>query len=352
VLVTDSAPWASSGPVSDLVEAVHPIETVARAAAEGDLYLVARVREAARRHPGSVVLAVGGGSVLDAARIAALMDSDARVAAAVPAALGRDERVFMWPGARGAGNPVFCVPSTLGTAAEVSPVAIVRGGGRTLLCVSPALRSRVAALDPDVTATLDRATLLAGLVEPMSRAAVPAVAGAALAPADRLASALVETLVDLGTSAAAAPPGAVPDAEWRLAAALTSAATHTTFLAVGRAPFGHALWPVATEVMAATGLSKPAVLGLLLPVWLDGLASGALGPAFGTAARVRTILGADPAPAAARLRSWLAGLQLAKATTAFDIASVTARVERWQENGFLQDAAPAEIAWLVGTVAG
>ena len=229
---------------------------------------------------------------------------------------------------------------------------MVRGGGRTLLCVSPALHSRAAALDPDVTATLPLDTLVAGLVEPMSRAMVPAVAGVPLTLSDRLASALVETLVDLGESAAATPPGAVPDAEWRLAAALASAATHTTFLALGRSPFGHALWPVATELMTATGLTKPAVLGLLLPAWLDGIAAGALGPSFGTADRVKTILGEDPSAAAARQRCWLAGLHPAEATMTVDVAAVTARVAKWQAWGFLPGATPAEIGWLVGAAAG
>lgn len=352
LLVTDAALREAGGAVADLVETTRPVEIVARAAAEGDLDLVARVRAAADRHPGAALLAVGGGSVLDAARLAALMVSDVRAVAAVPAAFARDAGVLMWPGARDAGSPVVCVPSTLGTAAEVSPVAIVRDGGRTLLCVGPSLRPRLAALDPDVTATLGRDALVAGLVEPLSRAVVPAVAGNPLTLNDRLAAALAQTLFDLGASAAAAPPGAIPDAEWRLAAALTSAATHTSFLAVGRPPFGHVLWPVATEVMTATGIAKPAALGLLLPAWLDGIAAGALGPAFGTTERVRTVLGTGPAAAATWLRGWLAALGMARPVRTADVALVSARIARWRTNGFLPAAPLSEIAWLVDAVVG
>lgn len=352
LLVTDAALREACGAEADLVEATRPVEIVAHEADEKDLDLVARVRAAADRHPGAAMVAIGGGSVLDAARLAALMVADVRTAAAVPAALARDAGVFMWPGSRDAGNPVVCVPSTLGTAAEVSPVAIVRDGGRTLLCVCPALRARRAILDPDVTGTLGRGALVAGLVEPLSRAVVPAVAGNRLTLADRLASALAQTLFDLGAAAAAASPGAVPDAEWRLAAALTSAATHTTFLALGRPPFGHPLWPFATEVMTATGTRKAEALCLLLPAWLEGIAAGALGPAFGTAERVRAVFGTGPAAAAGQLRSWLAALGLAGTAVTADVAPVAGRVARWRANGFFPAATPTEIAWLVDAVVG
>lgn len=230
---------------------------------DSDAEFVARVR--ARAH-GRPVLAVGGGSVLDPARVAV---------SGLP--VTGDGPVLV-PAAPTASCDIVCVPSTIGTAAEVSPVAVLRGGA--VMLVSPALRARVAILDPSVTANPDSAALRLGLIEPWARAVVPVVADQGLRLQDAMALALAGVLEDLAT--------APIDADWRLTAALASAQTHTAFLALQRPPFSHVLWPVVMEFAGLTGVSKQRALAVLLPGWLESNEREDL------AARVRTAWPARP----------------------------------------------------------
>jgi NADP-dependent alcohol dehydrogenase len=269
---------------------------------------------------------------------------DAAFSARLPAAI-KAGGLMMWPAPRAQACPVICIPTTIGTAAEVSPVGIIRDQPRTLLLVSPALRSAVAILDPDATAGLDSRTLTAGLVEPLSRVMVPGITGAALPLQDGLGAALCQILLDLGEQAARRPP----DAAWRLAAALTSAQTHTAFLALGRSPFGHVLWPLASEIMTATGITKSAALQGLMPAWLAGLDTGQLDAVFGHRDRVRCIFAREPSEAAQQLAAWFRRTQATLPALAFDAGAVASEVaQRWQAGGFfLRDARAAQIRWLL-----
>jgi alcohol dehydrogenase class IV len=211
----------------------------------GDADFVAQIRDGAH---GRQVVAVGGGSILDPARVAV---------AGLPVT---GDGPLLVPAAPTASCDIVCVPSTIGTAAEVSPVAVLHDSG-TLMLVSPRLRARMAILDPAVTANPDSAALRLGLIEPWARAVVPVVAGDGLRVQDAVALALAEVLEDL--------TGAAIDAAWRRAAALASIQTHTAFLAVQRPPFSHVLWPVVMEFAGLAGVSKQRALAVLLPGWLE-----------------------------------------------------------------------------------
>jgi len=302
------------------------------------------VADALARHPMAVPVALGGGSVMDVVRLAAL-------AAADPGAGNRrcaaDGPTFLTTRAV---NPTVCIPSTIGTGSEVSPVAVLNTVAGTAMIVSPGLRSAAAVFDPRVTGTLPPAALAAGLVEPWARICVPAIAGDRLRFQDGLASGLAATILGLGDELAGNLT-AVPDDDWRSAAALASAQTHLGLFALGRAPAGHVLWPLATELIRSTALPKATVLAALVPAWLRCIAAGAVGRAWGSADRVRTILGVDPAEAATRLEAWMGVLSLPTVLPAVtDIEAVVARVvDPWQASGlFLSGASRPEIAAVVG----
>jgi hypothetical protein len=168
--------------------------------------------------------------------------------------------------------------------------------------------------------------------------------------------ALFEALIHLGR------PGARLDDSWRLAAALASVQTHTAFLSIGRSPFGHALWPCATELMAATGANKPTVLSWLLPAWARGLVGGRLhSPVFGSPKRLAALTGWPAVDVATRLAEWFAGLGLPEGVAGLDEGSpqdvrsiVKARevaaavICTWQASGwFLAGASQGELEWLI-----
>lgn len=335
----------------DAVRARAPaLEVVLVGSSDPSGEVAASVAGALARRPGGVPVALGGGTVMDLVRLAAL-------AAADPAADG-----FGAP-ADGptvlptrAVNPTVCIPTTIGTAAEVSAVAVRTGPGGTAMIVSPGLRSAAVVLDPALTGTLPTAALGAGLVEPWARVCVPAIAGSRLRFQDGLAAGMGATILDLGEELAGhRAAGTAADGGWRAAAALASIQTHLGLLALGRAPAGHVLWPLATEVVRATGLPKPTALAALIPAWLRGIATGAVGPDWGTPDRARAILGLDPGAAAVRLRTWLGGLGLPTQLPAtVDVDAVTARVvSPWQASGWFLGGVPrAEIAAVLTAAAG
>lgn len=347
IVVTDAT---VAGAQAQLLARLEPAAVVVRAAGEADLALLDRILAARRVRPDAALVGVGGGSVLDVTKLAALAGRDPAAGAALRTALGGHDGLLLWPAeSRQAVADVVCVPATIGTATEVSPIAVLRRDDRLVMVGGAGLRPRVAILDADVTATVDPAVLVAGLAEAYARAVVPAVAGAALPVQDGIAGALGALLLRLAQAAASAG-----DAGWREAAAVASAQTHLALAAVGRGPFGHVLWPVATEVAAATGAPKGAVLAALLPAWLDCLATGTAGPVLGDALRAVTVTGAPPAVTATRLRAafqpvadpWRPVL----AALPVD-ATVAAVVRRWQSGGFfLRGATGADLTALLAAL--
>lgn len=376
VLVVDAEVWRlQQGQLRETIENRAATRLIV-AAGDSDGQRVGAISAELAQYPDATVVAVGGGSVLDAARLAVLARRDRQVRPMLEHGSG----MAMFPAERTASAALVCVPTTFGTAAEVSPIAMFRDGGRKVMVVSPALRAHVAVIDPALTDSLPPQLCAGGLLEPWSRAVVPAVCGEPLLPADAMARALADTVETLGRELAgamradhhsvgvdhAATPGGDRSADgtaWRLAAALTSAQTHTAFLSLGRSPFGHVLWPFATEISAGWGVSKAVALMWLIPAWLEGLAAGELGASFGTPMRVQQILGSAPADAADDFRRWCAGLgQGVAASTSrtpptlllptlspLTPATVTTGVRSiWQDGGyFLSGVSAREISWLV-----
>jgi len=344
ILVTDLFVLNRVDAISRIKSSLPVSCEVVRNPSDSDLEFLQRVYEASARYPHQTMVACGGGSVLDVARIAALARAEPLLMKWVIKCSAQGG-VFFWPTRRVHACPIVCVPTTLGTGSEVSPVAVVRSADRVAMLVGPALRSATSILDPGATFCQDRYTLTAGLIEPLSRVLVPAVTGDSLPLQDGLAASMFRIFQKLGDSAITDST----DKDWRLAAALASTQTHTAFLALNRSPFGHVLWPLATELMIATGVSKAAALQSLLPAWLTGLQNGMLGPGFGCKTRVVELLGGEPVFVAQELMKWLGRVQRSTHIRQLHVDVVAQRVAmQWQTHGpFLPSVPLSEIRWLL-----
>jgi NADP-dependent alcohol dehydrogenase len=222
--------------------------------------------------PGAPLLAVGGGTVLDLAKLGA-------VAARSPATLEQIRRHARRAGfvvlastvTRGA--PLLALPTTIGTGAEVSGVACVddEPGHRTLVS-SAQLRPDLAILDPVATRTLPMQLVREGALEALLRVAGPEIASPSRVPMARFEAHDLVRRLARALDACRATRGV--DDEARLALAQLSSATHGGWALVGRSPFPSPLWFVATELSNVLDLTKMAATALLLAPWLQRVADG------------------------------------------------------------------------------
>ncbi|MDB5550371.1 MAG: alcohol dehydrogenase [Rhizobium sp.] len=107
------------------------------------------------------IIALGGGSVIDAAKFIALLATNAGVAADFAGA----------PGAKhGPGAPLIVIPTTAGTGSEASPSAGIHPDAHTatLGMSSRHLVPKVAILDPDLTASLPKRLTAATGIDALS----------------------------------------------------------------------------------------------------------------------------------------------------------------------------------------
>lgn len=136
--------------------------------------LVEQGGELARKEQIDVVVAVGGGSVIDAAKGIALLTRTAGTLADYADTAPSRKPI-------GEAAPVVAVPTTAGTGAEATQVAVFSHHGAKTSITAPALRPAVALIDPDLSAACDALTTascgadaLAHAMEAcMSRAAQP-----------------------------------------------------------------------------------------------------------------------------------------------------------------------------------
>ena len=106
------------------------------------------------------IVAVGGGSVLDTAKIVAALAASGGEAAAL---IGHPERIV-------AVAPLIAIPTTVGTGSESSPVAAlhVAAGGPAIGTRGPLLVPRVALCDPTLARTLPRRLIAATGIDALS----------------------------------------------------------------------------------------------------------------------------------------------------------------------------------------
>ena len=151
-LVVTDARLAADPEFTDLVDSLGPVglEAIvfAETIAELPVECIDKAVEAGRAHGADLVIGIGGGSCLDAAKIAALLLAHG----------GKASDYYGEFKVPGPVLPLILMPTTSGTGSEVTPVAVVTDPDRAVKVgiASPHLISHTAICDPDLTRTCPR----------------------------------------------------------------------------------------------------------------------------------------------------------------------------------------------------
>jgi alcohol dehydrogenase class IV len=198
-----------------------------------------------------VLLAVGGGSVMDLAKAAAVIASGVSL-----------ESVLAGMTVEAGGVPVIALPTTAGSGAEVSRGAIVlhRSAGRKRGIRGPGVAARVALVDPQLTVTADERVTAESGFDAMAHAVETSVSLAASPVNVLLAGEAMRRLL-------AAVPAAIHDP--RDLDARESAAYAAMLMGINLATASTCLpHRMQYPVGAATGTSHPRGVAALFPSWL------------------------------------------------------------------------------------
>ncbi|MBD8206452.1 MULTISPECIES: iron-containing alcohol dehydrogenase [unclassified Microbacterium] len=204
-----------------------------------------------------VVVAVGGGTVIDAAAVAALAVSSPSVFAYALARAGRGPVVEL-PPREPSGIAFIAVPTTVGTSAESNAVAVLRTERGFRLLLGDRLRPDHAVLDAANYASLPSDTVREGALEALLRVTGARTSARADGRASSRAVGVVRALLAAGSATE-------PDA---LRIARLSAATQRAGVLCGRDPFASRHWYLANETAFVSGLSKmQATAAVIGSVW-------------------------------------------------------------------------------------
>ncbi|AND16070.1 hypothetical protein C5C18_13890 [Rathayibacter tritici] len=207
----------------------------------------------------SAVLALGGGSVIDRAKLARAAAEGADLQAATSMAPGH--AVLETARSR---LPLIAMPTTLGTGSERNSNAVLAAGDRRFLVSGSVLLPEAAVLEPALTRSLSAAAVLSGVFEALARTLEPYASPTTQAGADQLALATAGRLAVLGDAVASGPSGPAAE-ETRLEIARLSGLSHAPAMHAGRAAFAFPGWFLAHELASVTGVSKVGCLAALLP---------------------------------------------------------------------------------------
>lgn len=216
-----------------------------------------------QEHRLDTVVALGGGSIMDAAKLAAMFSADPSLAIFVERHVKRSGLLVLPPVPYTSKRPkTVLLPSTVGTGAEASAVACLDTVVGRRLLASPQLAGDVAVLDAGHLATLPRSLVLEGLLEAFLRVA-GTMAGSTASMFDDDGHHLLARIVRLGEQLRKED-----SPEDRLLAARLSMETHTGWSLTGRNPYGAKHWYVANELAYLTGARKMAATApLIAPIW-------------------------------------------------------------------------------------
>jgi alcohol dehydrogenase len=165
VLVVTDPGVARAGLLEPALQAMRAaglaVSCFAEVQPEPPVQVVLRAAEQARACGAECIIGFGGGSSLDAAKLAALLAAgDTQL-----------EDVYGVDKVRGARLPLVLVPTTAGTGSEVTPIAIVTTGENMKQgVVSPVLLPDVALLDAELTLGLPRPVTAATGIDAMVHA--------------------------------------------------------------------------------------------------------------------------------------------------------------------------------------
>lgn len=208
----------------------------------------------------AALVAVGGGRVMDAAKLLAVCHGDP----SVRPRLASGERCG-WtplPTSTAARVPLAAVPTTLGTGSEASRFACFDEPAGRRLVQSDRLRPDLAVLDPGATRELGPARVLESVLEIFARTAGPYVGTTrSRATQDRVSETVCARLVEIGNQVVS---DGVSE-EVREDLAHLSGLTHSQWLNAGRDAFSDACWFLAADLATASGATKPSALAALLP---------------------------------------------------------------------------------------
>ncbi|MGW0310253.1 daptide-type RiPP biosynthesis dehydogenase [Streptomyces flavidovirens] len=283
-----------------------------------------------------LVLGVGGGTLLDQAKLAALLHC-APTAADVLTGPQRSGLVVL-PRWTTRSVPLVAVPTTVGTGSELSHVACLAHGDGKRLVMGGALRPDAALMDPAATATLPGELLAEGVLEALFRVVSPYVGDHRELPVeDALAETVAGLLTTLGHRVREDRlAGRQTDDRVRGDIARLSGLGHADWLNLGRPPFAVKGWLIANELSHALGIRKVTAVAALLPALWRAVLDG--DDRLGSAPRLRRlwaglratepgVLPADPADGIAALAAhWLIHCQVPADRDRLD--AVTARIVR------------------------
>ncbi|MGW1465540.1 daptide-type RiPP biosynthesis dehydogenase [Streptomyces sp. NPDC002308] len=232
----------------------------------GDLHSVQEL--AGRLADSDLVVAVGGGSLLDQAKLAVLLRSDPDVRDRL-AVRHRSGLILLSAGSVPR-LPLVSVPTTVGTGSELSGAVCLATPTGKRLVLGNGLQPEVAVYDPAATRTLPLELLAEGVLEVFFRLSGMYAGDLRELPVeDAFARTLLGLLVGLGDRVAAArATGGGADDTLRLEIAKLSGLSHQQWLNLGREPAACKGWYLANELSTALGVRKmTAAAALLPPLW-------------------------------------------------------------------------------------
>ncbi len=155
-------------------------------APDAPIPMVERGIEAFRAARCDAIVAFGGGSVMDAAKVIGLAAANRRD----PRTLVGYFRAFSGPA------PIYAVPTTAGTGSEVTVAAVISDpeAGRKLVIADTRIVPQMAALDPELMAGLPRAVTAATGMDALTHAIEAYISGWRTDESDRLAKTAVRAI--------------------------------------------------------------------------------------------------------------------------------------------------------------
>lgn len=207
-----------------------------------------------------IIVAIGGGSLMDAVKVAALSESRDGL---LELFLQRSRRAGLIVAGSTAvrRRALALVPTTLGTSSEVNSTATLNTDSGRKLILGEALRPDVAVLDSKLTGSLPQRLVAEGAMEAFLR-----VAGV-FAWASRERS-LEGTAVEVARAIIVASMNASQLQDQCLELGRLSGYTHTSGALTSATPYPMKHWYIANELSFVTNLRKiQATAPLIGPVW-------------------------------------------------------------------------------------
>lgn len=271
---------------------------------------LADVIELSERLTGTeLVVAVGGGSLLDRAKLAVLLACEPTARARLT--VSERSGLVALPQVDRAGR-LIAVPTTVGTGAELSRAACLTYPRGKRLVLGDVLRPDAALLDPEAFATLPGEMIAEGVLEALFRT-VTVYAGdhTDSLVEDALAESVAENLVALGYRVRDSRAAGLPvDGATLTDIAKLSGLSQLDWLHQGRGAFVAKGWFIANELSMELRVRKMRAVAALLPHLWRAITDG--DERFGSARRLSRIwsrlrtaapdhLAADPAEGIATL---------------------------------------------------